>query len=119
MTSKSQAIISLTGIFLLGIALGFVLDSFVLHHDDQKPKPPNLVEIFTKELELTLEQKTKLEELLNNLKKDHEAIRSETHTRFGSVRDEFDRQFMQILTPAQQEKFKKMKEEFEKRDHHR
>jgi Spy/CpxP family protein refolding chaperone len=119
MTSKSQAIVSLTGIFLLGIALGFVIDSFVLQHKDQKPQPPNLVEMFTKKLELTPEQRTKLEELLNILKRDHDAIRSETHTRFNSVRDEFDRQFMQILTPAQQEKFKKMKEEFEKREHHR
>jgi hypothetical protein len=119
MTSKNQAMISLTGVFLLGIALGFVIDSFILHHNDRNPKPPNLVDIFTKELELTHEQQVKLEELLDGLKNKHDSIRSETHTRFNSVRDEFNKQFMQILTQAQQEKFKKMIEEFEKRDHHR
>ena len=121
MTSKSQAIISLSGIFLLGIALGFVIDSFILHdHErDKAPKPPNLVEIFTKELELTPEQQAKLQTLLDDLKNKHDSIRSETHTRFECVREEFNKQFMQILTQAQQEKFKKMIEEFEKKDHRR
>lgn len=119
MTSKNQAILSLTGIFLLGIALGFVVDSFVLHNKDHKPEPPNLVELFTKQLELNHEQQAKLEQLLDDLKKKHDSIRSETHKRFECVRAEFNDQFMQILTQAQQEKFKKMIADFEKREHKR
>jgi hypothetical protein len=122
MNSRNKAILSLGAIFLLGIIIGILIDSQVFNHSRRGQRDrghPNLLEIFTKKLELSSQQQGKLKELLDNFKTKFQEVGTQTETQFRKVREEFNEQFMLILNGTQKEKYKKMVDEFEKREHHR
>jgi len=106
MTSKRIASLSLLAVFILGFVIGVVIDQsfFSKMGRDSKHKRghrPNLVEKFTKELNLTNEQQEHLITLLEKVKKQHSEIKESTRPQYERVREEFKSAFLEILTEKQ------------------
>jgi len=115
MTSKRIASLSLLAIFILGFVFGVASDrSFFTkmgRYSKHKDHRPNLVEKFTKELNLTNEQQKHLVMLLEKVKKQHSEIKESTRPQYERVREEFKSAFSEILTEEQRMKYL----EFDKR----
>ena len=110
MTSKKFAGISLLAVFILGFAFGFAVNRIFFTNYGRHPKHykfygPNLVEKFTNELDLSNQQKEKLVDLLNEVKKQHREIRKSTYPEYKRVSDEFRKAFAKVLTDEQKLKF--------------
>ncbi len=113
--SKKIALASIITIFLLGFVLGIVADRYVLFrffHDGHRHGQNNLVQIFNKELNLTVEQQEKLKELLKELREKHGIIRKSVGPEYKRITKEFEDKFSQILDETQKKKFKEINEEF-------
>ena len=119
---SKNAVISLLTVFILGLAIGILVDRFVFV---KAPKPPKhrdpgqfLFEKFSNELDLTEEQKVQLKRLLDEIKIKYETLHKTRREQYQKISDEFDTEFKKYLTPEQIVKFdamvKEMKEQRKK-----
>jgi len=79
----------------------------------QRPRGPagmksssGFIEILTTQLSLNADQKTKVMEILEKTRQEIEAVGRNVRSSITQIREKGDSQIMNILTPAQQEKFK-------------
>ena len=113
MTSKKIASISLLAIFVLGFVLGIAVDRYFFddhscRHSHHKHNKPDLIQKFTRELDLTSEQQQKLSELLQGIKKRHNEIRKSSNEQYKLLRENFRKSFLEILNEKQKAKFLEM-----------
>lgn len=120
MSSKKTAILSLLTVFLLGAAVGIVVDRFLIN---KPPKPPRsgvrgdfLFEMFTKELELTATQQDTLRTILAQIREQFKAAGQLHFERTEEIRKQFGSDFEKILNDQQRAKYQEMVAKFE-RDH--
>ena len=116
--SKKVALASVITIFLLGLILGIVADRYLLlryFHSGHKRGQIDLVQMFKKELNLTVEQQEKLKELLAELREEHEKIRKSTKPDYKRINREFREKFSKVLDEEQKKKFNELNERFDKR----
>jgi len=134
MVKPWKVILVFVGVFLAGIVCGVGIGPQVwrLWH----PRPPSLgpgeraspglpgavrasmLDRLSKQLELTAEQKQKIEPLVKKLEADTKQMRREGLQKFRTAMEKFDAEMTAILTPEQKAKFdesrKKQRERMEK-----
>jgi len=116
--SKKIALASIITIFLLGLVIGIGADRYVLlrlSHDRHRHGRNNLVQMFNKELNLTIEQQEKLKELLKELRENHDKIRQSNRPEYKRITKEFEDKFSRILDVSQKKKFNEINERFRKK----
>ena len=73
--------------------------------------PGNRVEMLAERLQLTEEQKTKVQEIFNDTREQLRAVRQETEPRMEEIRRQADGRLQTVLTPEQWEKFQRLRDE--------
>jgi len=112
MNSKRAAIFSLGVVLVLGILLGMAIDRYVIGTSARPPferkRPHDFTRHLSKQLQLNDQQQAQLKVLLDGLRAKHDSLRKEATPQFRRIQEEFRQQFSSLLTPEQQETFKKM-----------
>ena len=72
-----------------------------------------LLERFSSKLDLTAEQKTQVAAILETKRQKIKALRSEIHPKFEEIRYSTNEEIRKLLAPRQQEKFDKLRSEWE------
>ncbi len=117
MSSKNKAVLSFITIFIIGVAVGVLLENFVLdkkQHDRRRQDPNKILfEKFTRELSLSVTQQDTLQVLLDDVKEKHKVLGQKRHEDFERIRQEFDVEFRKILTNEQLTRYEEIIREFE------
>src|SRR6185369_10762186 len=71
----------------------------------------NRMDELSERLQLTADQKTKVQEIFNDTREQLRAVRRETEPRMEEIRRQADGRLQTILTPAQWEQFQRLREE--------
>lgn len=71
------------------------------------------IEMLTADLGLNAEQKTKVMQILEKMRQEIDNVGENIRSAITEIRERSDKQITDILTPAQQEKFKVLQKEFE------
>ncbi len=124
MNSKLMASIFFIGTLVFGVFAGVLLDRTVFSPAPRMPAfgtfngPPNTpphIDIFSKRLDLTLDQEQKLGDILESYRMRFDDLRLTRHPRFVALRDSLNADIRAILTLEQQNKFETMLREFKPR----
>lgn len=102
-------------IFVLGFVAG-VLALNVYRGLAHTPGPPsNRIEMLAERLQLTEDQKTKVQEIFSDTREQLRALRKESEPRVGEIRRQADGRLQTVLTPEQWQKFQTVREEMRSR----
>lgn len=98
-------------VFSLGLGTGLTIGRFggrprVPPAFGRAPGPP--LDRLTRDLELSTDQQKQMETVLQNARKQFEAFRTRNRTEFETLRAQMSEEILEVLTPAQQERFKKL-----------
>ena len=99
-------------IFVLGFTAG-ILAMNVYRRWDRGPG--NRMEEMAERLQLTADQKTKVQEIFSDTREQLRAVRQETEPRMDEIRRQADGRLQTVLTPEQWQQFQKMRDERERR----
>ena len=97
-------------IFVLGFTAGILaLNVYrgVLRGDG----PGNRFENLAERLNLTADQKTKVQEIFSDTREQLRAVRQETEPRMAEIRRQADGRLQTVLTPEQWQQFQKLRDE--------
>lgn len=75
----------------------------------------NRIEMLAERLQLTEDQKTKVQEIFNDTREQVRALRRESEPRMHEIRRQADGRLQTVLTPEQWQKFQTVREEFRPR----
>jgi len=131
---KFWIILSFLLVFTAGVFSGILLDKYALNKDNKefqdrsddrrrRPGPFPMVDDLSRFLNLSAEQKEKLQDIFDNNEERLKAMGKEYHERFSSLRTQFLDEIKSILNEDQIAKFdamieehiSKMKKEYESR----
>lgn len=98
------------GIFLLGFAAGALAPSAYRAWGGGGRGGGRLDEM-SKNLNLSPEQKTQVQQIFGETRTQLEALRTETEPRFAEIRRQADERIQKVLTPEQWEKFQQSRRE--------
>lgn len=73
-----------------------------------------LLEMLVTKLELNSDQQAKVKDILDKTRKDIDEVGKNVRTAITEIKEKGDKEIMDILNPAQQEKFKALLEDFKK-----
>jgi Spy/CpxP family protein refolding chaperone len=116
MTRRAYVYFILT--FLLGIVVGGSAVLFYGWHSGRwhrRPDRQRIVRHFTRELNLTADQTTQLDKIMEESFKKTAEQRDQVEPQFKAIREETSNRIRQILTPEQLTKFNEMVRRFEER----
>src|SRR5829696_2232725 len=99
-------------IFVLGFAAGILAMNLYRRWDRG---PGNRMEEMAERLQLTAEQKTKVQEIFSDTREQLRAARQEMEPRMAEIRHQADGRLQTVLTPEQWEKFQRMRDERQRR----
>ena len=71
----------------------------------------NRMEELSERLQLTADQKTKVQEIFNDTREQLRAVRQETEPRMEEIRRQADGRLQTVLTPEQWEQFQRLRQE--------
>jgi Spy/CpxP family protein refolding chaperone len=71
----------------------------------------NRMDELSERLQLTADQKTKVQEIFNDTREQLRAVRRETEPRMEEIRRQADGRLQTVLTPEQWEKFQRLRDE--------
>ena len=71
----------------------------------------NRMDELTERLQLTADQKTKVQEIFNDTREQLRAVRRETEPRMEEIRRQADGRLQTVLTPEQWEQFQRIRQE--------
>ena len=119
MNSKNSKVLAaafFAGTLAIGVAAGVFLDRAWLQPSPRefhnlKGRESGFMRQFGRELDLTAGQQAELDHVLANYRERFSEIRRSMHPRYNALRDSLDAEIRALLTPAQQEKFDRMKSE--------
>lgn len=115
--NKWQVRIAAIMIFLLGgLAGALALHTYRAWQPAMASRPDRFAQMLDR-LNLSAEQKTRVEQILSDSRKEIETLRRESEPRMRDVRRETDERLREVLTPTQWEQFQQMKNEI--REHRR
>ena len=77
--------------------------------------PGNRIDELSERLQLTAEQKTKVQEIFSDTREQLRAVRQEMEPRMAEIRRQADGRLQTVLTPEQWEKFQRMRDERQRR----
>ena len=97
-------------IFVLGFTAG-ILALNVYRGVVRGGGPGNRLDHMAERLNLTAEQKTKVQEIFSDTREQLRAVRQETEPRMAEIRRQADGRLQTVLTPEQWQQFQKLREE--------
>jgi Spy/CpxP family protein refolding chaperone len=101
-------------IFVLGFAAG-ILALNVYRGWARNGPPHDRFEQLSERLQLTPEQKTKVQQIFGETREQLRALRKESEPRVHEIRSQADAQLQQVLTPEQWQQFQTMRSEMRPR----
>lgn len=110
--NRWQVRIATVIIFVLGFTAG-ILAMNVYRRWDRGPG--NRIDELAERLQLTADQKTKVQEIFGDTREQLRAARQEMEPRMSEIRRQADGRLQTVLTPEQWEKFQRMREERQRR----
>ena len=111
--------------FVLGLLVGTVGGWYGLQHHWRHLRDPGtfysrMLDQFTRQLQLTPEQRTQVAKLLDDKRQHVDALRAQVRPQFEAIRNESKTQIRALLTPGQRRKFDVLQAAWEARwDHWR
>ena len=107
-------------IFLLGFTAGILTLNVYRAWAYRNPSTPeDRFEKLSSRLQLTAEQKPKVQQILNETREQLRALRKESEPRVVEIRRQADERMQQTLTPEQWQRFQQLKAEMGERRHRR
>jgi Spy/CpxP family protein refolding chaperone len=106
--------------FLLGAVLGGVGVFYYGWHTGHwrsRFDRQQVVRDLTRDLQLTDQQVTQLNQIFDQSSKRYRELHKEAEPKFAAARDQTEREIRQILTPQQAEKFNQMVQKWRQRGH--
>src|ERR1051326_5602534 len=97
-------------IFVLGFTAG-ILALNVYRGWGPRGGGRNRMDELSERLQLTADQKTKVQEIFSDTREQLRAVRQETEPRMEEIRRQADGRLQTVLTPAQWEQFQRLREE--------
>ena len=102
-------------IFVLGFVSGILALNVYRGLARGERHPGNRVEMLAERLQLTEDQKTKVQEIFNDTREQVRAVRRESEPKMDEIRRQADGRLQTVLTPEQWEKFQSVRDEFRSR----
>ena len=97
-------------IFVLGFTAG-ILALNVYRGVVRGGGPENRFDALSERLNLTADQKTKVQEIFSDTREQLRAVRQETEPRMAEIRRQADGRLQTVLTPDQWQQFQKLRDE--------
>ena len=111
--NKWQVRIAAVIIFVLGFTAGIL--ALYVYRGLARGGQGNRMDELAERLQLTAEQKTKVQEILSDTREQLRAARQEMEPRMAEIRRQADGRLQTVLTPEQWEKFQRMRDERQRR----
>ena len=108
--NRWQVRVAATIIFVLGFTAG-ILALNVYRGWARGGGPGNRIDELSQRLNLTAEQKTKVQEIFGDTREQLRAVRRETEPRMEEIRRQADGRLQTVLTPEQWQQFQKLRED--------
>lgn len=112
--NRWQVRIAATIIFVLGFAAG-ILALNVYRGWARSAGPGNRFEEMSKRLDLSPDQKAKVQEIFGDTREQLRALRKESEPRVAEIRRQADGRLQTVLTPEQWQKFQTIREDMRQR----
>ena len=100
-------------IFVLGFTAGIL--ALNVYRGLTRGGQGNRIDELAERLQLTAEQKTKVQEIFSDTREQLRAARQEMEPRMAEIRRQADGRLQTVLTPEQWEKFQRMRDERQRR----
>jgi len=107
--NRWQVRIAATIIFVLGFTAGIL--ALNVYRGWGSRGGGNRMDELSERLQLTADQKTKVQEIFNDTREQLRAVRRETEPRMEEIRRQADGRLQTVLTPDQWERFQRLREE--------
>jgi Spy/CpxP family protein refolding chaperone len=101
-------------IFVLGFTAG-ILALNVYRGWDRRGGPGNRIDELSERLQLTADQKTRVQEIFSDTREQLGAVRRETEPRMEEIRRQADGRLQTVLTPEQWQQFQRLRDERRRR----
>ena len=112
--NRWQVRIAATIIFVLGFAAGILaLNVYRSFARDRNPR--DRFEQMANKLQLTADQKTKVQQIFTDTREQLRAVRKESEPKVNEIRSQADGRLQTVLTPEQWQQFQSMRDEFRPR----
>ena len=112
--NKWQVRIAASIIFVLGFTAG-ILALNVYRSWARNMSPANRFDNLAERLNLSGDQKTKVQEIFSDTREQLRALRKESEPRVNEIRRQADGRLQTVLTPEQWQRFQKIREERDRR----
>ena len=112
--NKWQVRIAAVIIFVLGFTAG-ILALYVYRGLARGGGQGNRMDELAERLQLTAEQKTKVQEIFSDTREQLRTARQEMEPRMAEIRRQADGRLQTVLTPEQWEKFQRLRDERQRR----
>jgi Spy/CpxP family protein refolding chaperone len=113
--NRWQVRIAAAIIFVLGFVAGILALNVYRGLARTGGQPGNRVEMLAERLQLTEEQKTRVQEIFNDTREQVRAVRRESEPKMDEIRRQADGRLQTVLTQEQWQKFQTVREEFRPR----
>ena len=111
--NRWQVRIAAVIIFVLGFTAGIL--ALNVYRGWTRGGPGNRIDELAERLQLSAEQKTKVQEIFSDTREQLRAARQEMEPRMTEIRRQADGRLQTVLTPEQWEKFQRMRDERQRR----
>jgi Spy/CpxP family protein refolding chaperone len=108
--NRWQVRVAATIIFVLGFTAG-ILALNVYRGWVPRGGSGNRMDELSERLQLTADQKTRVQEIFNDTREQLRAVRRETEPRMEDIRRQADGRLQTVLTPEQWEQFQRLRQE--------
>ena len=98
-------------IFVLGFTAGILALNVYRGWHRGGGGPGNRMDELSERLQLTADQKTKVQEIFNDTREQLRAVRQETEPRMDEIRRQADGRLQTVLTPEQWQQFQRLRDE--------
>lgn len=102
-------------IFVLGFVAGILALNVYRGLANGRGPSTNRMEMLSERLQLTEDQKTKVQEIFNDTREQVRALRRESEPKMDEIRRQADGRLQTVLTPEQWQKFQSVRDEFRPR----
>jgi Spy/CpxP family protein refolding chaperone len=113
--NKWQVRIAVTLIFALGFVAGALALNVYGRWARGRASRQDRFEQMSTRLQLTADQKTKVQQIFGDTRQKLGALRKESEPRVNEIRQQTDQQLQQVLTPDQWQRFQQMRNEMRQR----
>lgn len=102
-------------IFVLGFTAGILALNVYRGWAGRGGGPGNRMEELSQRLQLTADQKTKVQEIFNDTREQLRAVRHEAEPRMEEIRRQADGRLQTVLTPEQWQRFQRLRDDRKRR----